>query len=65
MFRGRQALQPLAEGLDQTTEVDGVSVPKAGEAPIKPGSQVRVARVLTLEFLGESFKAGESTRYKL
>jgi len=39
---------------DQTTEVDGTSLPKSGEAPIKPGTKVRLAKVLTLEFLGEA-----------
>ena len=39
---------------DQTTEVDGVPVPKSAEAPVKPGSTVRLAKVMTLEFLGES-----------
>jgi hypothetical protein len=50
---------------DQVTEVDGVALPKSGEAPIKPGSKVRVARVLTLEFLGDLSKAGDSTSYRL
>jgi hypothetical protein len=39
---------------DQTTEVDGQSLPKSGEAPVKPGTRVRVAKVLTLEFLGDA-----------
>lgn len=34
------------------TEVDGVEIEKGGEARIKPGSVVRVARVLTLRFAG-------------
>lgn len=50
---------------DQVTEVDGVVLPKSGEAPIKLGSVVRLARVMTLEFLGDLSKAGDSTRYKL
>jgi len=51
---------------DQTTEVDGVALPKSGEAPIKPGSKVRLAKVLTLEFLGDTMRPvepGESTKY--
>ncbi len=38
---------------DQLTEVDGTAVPKNSEVPIKPGSVVRVAGVMTLEFQGE------------
>ncbi|HUJ25219.1 MAG TPA: adenylate/guanylate cyclase domain-containing protein [Myxococcales bacterium] len=38
---------------DQTTEVDGVMLAKSAEAPIKPGSRVRLAKVMTIEFLGE------------
>jgi adenylate cyclase len=38
---------------EQSTEVDGVALGKGGEAPIKPGSVVRVGRVLTLEFFSE------------
>ena len=51
---------------DQTTEVDGTALPKAGEAPIRPGSKVRIAKVMTLEFLGDLLRpqeAGESTKY--
>jgi len=39
---------------DQATEVDGEALPKGGERPVKPGSTVRVAKVLTLEFLAEA-----------
>jgi hypothetical protein len=38
---------------DQLTEVDGVAVPKSSEVPIKPGSVVRVAGVMSLEFQAE------------
>jgi class 3 adenylate cyclase len=51
---------------DQTTEVDGVSLQKGGEAPIRPGSKVRLAKVMTLEFVGDSLRpqeTGESTKY--
>jgi len=52
---------------DQTTEVDGVALPKSGEAPIKPGSKVRLAKVLTLEFLADTMRppeiAADSTKY--
>jgi class 3 adenylate cyclase len=50
---------------DQTTEVDGVQVPKTGEVKIRPGSKVILARVMTLEFLGENAGVlGESTNYR-
>lgn len=48
---------------DQVTEVDGVALAKSGEAPIKPGSTVRVAKVLTLEFLGDLAKPSDTTKY--
>jgi class 3 adenylate cyclase len=51
--RGQQGFL-LRSVTDQSTEVDGVPVPKSAEAPIKPGSKVRLAKVLTLEFLGEN-----------
>jgi predicted component of type VI protein secretion system len=53
---------------EQSTEVDGVALPKAGEAPIRLGTKVTLAKVLTLEFLGESSAPSmtmESTQYKL
>jgi class 3 adenylate cyclase len=51
---------------DQSTEVDGVALPKAGEAPIRLGSKVTLAKVMTLEFLGEGpSMTMESTQYKL
>lgn len=64
--RGEQGFT-LRSVTDQTTEVDGVPLPKAGEAPIKPGSKVRLAKVMTLEFLGDAglrpTETGESTKY--
>ena len=52
---------------DSPTEVDGTTLAKTAEAPIKPGSKVRLAKVLTLEFLGDGTKpletAGEITKY--
>ena len=51
---------------DQTTEVDGVALPKTGAAAIRAGSKVRLAKVLTLEFLGEGMhpmETAESTKY--
>ena len=51
---------------DQTTEVDGVALPRTGEAPVRPGTQVRLAKVLTLEFLAEAsrpLETGDSTKY--
>ena len=38
----------------QLTEVDGVSVAREQEVPIRPGSRVRVAGVMTLEFAAPS-----------
>jgi class 3 adenylate cyclase len=37
---------------DSITEVDGQSVPKGEEARVRPGTVVRVARVMTLKFQG-------------
>lgn len=44
-------VRPLSDGI---TEVDGVALGRNDEAAIRPGSKVRVARVLTLEFLSPS-----------
>ncbi len=44
-------LRPVS---DQVTEVDGQLVTKGAEAAIRPGSQVRVARAATLEFLSRT-----------
>ncbi len=41
-------LRPVSE---QPTEVDGQSIAKGAEVIVKPGSVVRVSRVLTLEFI--------------
>ncbi len=61
--RGQRGF-PLRSVTDQTTEVDGESLPKSGEAPIKPGSKVRIAKVMTLEFLSEgSPMRTDSTRH--
>ena len=40
-------LRPLSEGI---TEIDGTPVSRGSEVGIKPGSKVRVSRVLTLTF---------------
>ncbi|MBI5545035.1 MAG: adenylate/guanylate cyclase domain-containing protein [Deltaproteobacteria bacterium] len=37
---------------DALTEVDGKSIPKGEEARVRPGTTVRVARVMTLKFQG-------------
>jgi hypothetical protein len=37
---------------EQITEVDGQVVPKGQEVPIGPRSVVRVARIMTLRFVG-------------
>lgn len=37
---------------DSATEVDGVLVPKGGEAPLRSGSRIRVAEVMTLTMIG-------------
>lgn len=41
-------LRPVS---DQITEVDGQLVAKGAEAPVRPGTRVRVARAATLEFV--------------
>jgi class 3 adenylate cyclase len=41
-------LRPLSR---QSTEVDGKPVERGAEAPIKPGSVVRLSKVVTLEFM--------------
>ena len=41
-------LHPLS---DQITEVDGQSIAKGGEAPVRSGTLVRVGRAATLEFI--------------
>ncbi len=52
-------LRPVSEAL---TEVDGKPVAKGGEAPIQPGTIVKVGGVLTLEFLGDPLlRVSEST----
>jgi hypothetical protein len=43
------ALRPVSSGL---TEVDGEVVPRDGEALVRPGTVVRVSRLLTLTFVG-------------
>jgi class 3 adenylate cyclase len=44
-------LRPVS---DQITEVDGQVIAKGAEAAIRPGSQVRVARAATVEFLSRA-----------
>jgi class 3 adenylate cyclase len=41
-------LRPVS---DSVTEVDGAAVPKGEEARVRPGSVVKLARVMTLKFL--------------
>ena len=54
---------------DQTTEVDGAPLSKGAEVAVRPGSRVVVAKVLTLEFLGDAplrsggDDAGSATNY--
>jgi class 3 adenylate cyclase len=43
----------LRQGSGQLTEVDGVSVPKGGSAPVVAGSVVRIGGVLTIRFMGD------------
>jgi class 3 adenylate cyclase len=47
---------------DRLTEVDGQSVAKGGEVPIRPGSVVRAGRVITLEFVSRAFPQTLETR---
>jgi class 3 adenylate cyclase len=53
---------------DQTTEVDGKPLARGAEAPIKPGTTVKLAKVMTLEFLADAplrppDDAGSATKY--
>ncbi len=67
-LRRSEAGFTLRSMTDQTTEVDGLALVKTAEAPIRLGSKVKLAGVLTLEFLGESSgptMTMESTSYKL
>ena len=41
----------------QPTEVDGVRLQRDQECPIRPGSTVRLARVMSLEFTSPSLQA--------
>ncbi|MBL8953655.1 MAG: adenylate/guanylate cyclase domain-containing protein [Myxococcaceae bacterium] len=43
------------------TDVDGAAVQKGGEAPIRPGSKVKVGGVMTLEFLGDRWASHDAT----
>lgn len=43
------------------TDVDGGAVQKGGEAPIRPGTKVRVGGVMTLEFLGDKRASHDAT----
>ncbi len=43
------------------TDVDGTPVQKGAEAPIRPGSKVRVGGVMTLEFLGDRWASHDAT----
>jgi len=44
---------------DALTEVDGQAVPKGTEARVRPGTQVKVGRVVTLRFHGADEAEGE------
>ena len=54
---------------DQSTEVDGQPLLKGAEAAVKPGTKVRLAKVMTLEFLADAGLAqspgdpGSETKY--
>jgi class 3 adenylate cyclase len=48
-------LRPVS---DQPTEVDGTAIAKGSEVIVKPGSVVRVGRVLTLELISYSVPSG-------
>lgn len=55
---------------EQPNWVDGELVPKGAEVPIRPGSVVQVAKVLTLDFLGEvtnvdASGAGDTTLFPI
>jgi hypothetical protein len=49
---------------DQITEVDGEAVTKGREVPIRPGTTVRLSKVLTLRFESPSpFDVGDRTEF--
>jgi class 3 adenylate cyclase len=43
------------------TDVDGAAIQKGGEAPIRPGSKVKVGGVMTLEFIGDKWASHDAT----
>jgi class 3 adenylate cyclase len=43
-----------------STEVDGENIPPGGEAPVRPGTVVRVAQTLTLQFAGPAATVDDS-----
>jgi class 3 adenylate cyclase len=51
-------LRPVSE---QTTEVDGVQVPRGEQVLVKPGTLVRLGDVMTLKFMGDKLAAGLAT----
>jgi class 3 adenylate cyclase len=44
---------------DSITEVDGKPVPKGEEAKVRPGSTVKLARVMTLTFVASEVESGD------
>jgi class 3 adenylate cyclase len=51
-------LRPVSE---QTTEVDGVQIPRGEQVVIKPGTVVRLGDVMTLKFIGDKLASGLAT----
>ncbi len=51
-------LRPVSEGV---TEVDGELITKGSEVMVKPGTKIRVARVLTLTLVSPSGSVGENS----
>jgi class 3 adenylate cyclase len=45
---------------DKSTEVDGRTLGRGEEAPVRAGTSIRIAQVLTLEFLSEDASQGAS-----
>jgi len=50
---------------DSITEVDGKPVPKGEEAPVRPGSVVKLARVMTLNFTAPESEGGGDGEHTL
>jgi hypothetical protein len=50
---------------DSITEVDGKPVPKGEEAKVRPGSTVKLARVMTLTFVAAEVDSGDNGEHTI